>query len=587
MHLFCTVIKHEKLIYIKESFRLNAFINFRVFLPKGAHCCQQHLCDNGEDFNSDAYNLLATIGKENNIFLNAKEIENLLDDLRDACLKEKENQNYNYLERIPKDRFKDEFGISSTDLDNLYNHVKENGTASKMALAAYLMYLRTGQSQAQIASKFRMSQSNFSRYIDTARCDLINIFVPLHLGITNRQVLRDNCTVIAKTLYNLGKENIVTVWDGTYLYLPKSTNFRFQRVTYSGQKKRNLVKPMMCITPNGYIVDVLGPKNLWSANMGDADIFLQIMQTDWFKTTFKPNDIFILDRGFDHVKSELQSNGFCVEVPCNISKGQSQFSEQEANISRRCTKTRWVIECINRRLKEYKYLARMIPLKGVPHLYQDTRIVAALYNAYGKRLYSYDDKPSAANLILENMNKPNLLKELVEQCQLNRQKCRFARLAINEILDFSHFTMDELKKISGAYQLSLAKSYIGDHLYNGEYEFEVMKEDKHPNYQSVGIIIQQPLFIRARMQSRHITKEQCLMYILLDLREQSISCVKHYYCQCKTGARTVYSCAHVLTLIWYLSCDRNNEMLKTPAAFLNRHFPSNLPVEESENSDED
>ncbi|KMQ84744.1 vacuolar protein sorting-associated protein 13c, partial [Lasius niger] len=236
--------------------------------------CHQHLCDNGEDFNSDAYNLLATIGKENNIFLNAKEIENLLDDLRDACLKEKENQNYNYLERIPKDRFKDEFGISSTDLDNLYNHVKENGTASKMALAAYLMYLRTGQSQAQIASKFRMSQSNFSRYIDTARCDLINIFVPLHLGITNRQVLRDNCTVIAKTLYNLGEENIVT-------------------------------------------------------------------------------------------------------------------------------------------------------------------------------------------------------------------KCRFARLAINEILDFPRFTVDELKKISGAYQLSLAKSYIGDHLYNGEYEFEVMKEDKHPNYQSV------------------------------------------------------------------------------------------------------
>lgn len=93
-----------------------------------------------------------------------------------------------------------------------------------------------------------------------------------------------------------------------------------------------------------------------------------------------------------------------MEIPCNLSKGQSQFSEQEVNISRRCTKTRWVIRlCINRRLKEYKYLARTILLKGVPHLYQDTRIVAALYNAYGKRLYSDDDKSvptSVANLIL-------------------------------------------------------------------------------------------------------------------------------------------------------------------------------------------
>lgn len=166
-----------------------------------------------------------------------------------------------------------------------------------MALAAYLMYLRTGQSQAQIASKFRMSQSNFLWYIDTVRCDLINIFVPLHLGIANRQVLRDNCTVRAKILCNLGEKNIVTVWDGTYLYLPKSANFCFQKVTYSEQKKRNLVKPMMYITPNGYIVDVLDPKNLWSANMDDADIFRQILQIDWFKTTFKPNDIFI--RGFD------------------------------------------------------------------------------------------------------------------------------------------------------------------------------------------------------------------------------------------------------------------------------------------------
>ncbi|MFO0003396.1 MAG: transposase family protein [bacterium] len=63
---------------------------------------------------------------------------------------------------------------------------------------------------------------------------------------------------MVKLLFELDDEILVLIADGTYLYCEKSLNNQLQRKTYSGQKKRHLIKPFIIITSDGYIVDVFG-----------------------------------------------------------------------------------------------------------------------------------------------------------------------------------------------------------------------------------------------------------------------------------------------------------------------------------------
>ncbi|KYN19487.1 hypothetical protein ALC57_08180, partial [Trachymyrmex cornetzi] len=47
------------------------------------------------------------------------------------------------------------------------------------------------------------------------------------------------------------------IWDGTYVYIHKSSNNVFQRSCYSMHKQLPLIKPMACVALNEYIIDEL------------------------------------------------------------------------------------------------------------------------------------------------------------------------------------------------------------------------------------------------------------------------------------------------------------------------------------------
>ena len=84
--------------------------------------------------------------------------------------------------------------------------------------------------------------------------------VPQNIGpnhLKRDDFLKHN-TKIAKCLLNLGADTFAVIADGTYCYIQKSSNFYFQRVTYSGQKKRHLVKPFVICCTDGYIIDIFG-----------------------------------------------------------------------------------------------------------------------------------------------------------------------------------------------------------------------------------------------------------------------------------------------------------------------------------------
>ena len=158
------------------------------------------------------------------------------------------------------------------------------------------MHLYRGSSQAEIGSIMHLSQATISRIIYSTRETISSKFVPSYLNNITRDKIKEETSAIARHLNDIeeSEDRLITVWDGTYVYLNKSTNYRFQRVTYSGQKKRNFLKPMVAVTTNGYIIDIFGPNRLWAATVSDADILGYIMNTDWFQQFFKSGDVFIL-----------------------------------------------------------------------------------------------------------------------------------------------------------------------------------------------------------------------------------------------------------------------------------------------------
>lgn len=83
-------------------------------------------------------------------------------------------------------------------------------------------------------------------------------FGPEHL--TRETALKDHSR---RMYYNLFKETdqykIFLIMDGTYIYIEKSGDIAIQKKTFSGQKKRNLIKFFMIILPSGYILHAGGP----------------------------------------------------------------------------------------------------------------------------------------------------------------------------------------------------------------------------------------------------------------------------------------------------------------------------------------
>ena len=65
---------------------------------------------------------------------------------------------------------------------------------------------------------------------------------------------------------------------GTYLYIDKPSNFDTQRKTYSAQKHRNLIKPMVFVLGDGYILEASGPYICDDRN-NDATILKHIEAT--------------------------------------------------------------------------------------------------------------------------------------------------------------------------------------------------------------------------------------------------------------------------------------------------------------------
>ena len=91
--------------------------------------------------------------------------------------------------------------------------------------------------------------------------------------------------------------------------------------------------------------------------------------------------MIVVDRGFRDCVNAMEDLGLNV-VFSPFLNGQRQFTASAANQSRFVSKVRWVVEAANAQIKQFKFLATIVPNSSSPHLAQYLSIVCSIINRY-------------------------------------------------------------------------------------------------------------------------------------------------------------------------------------------------------------
>ncbi|CAG2205759.1 unnamed protein product [Mytilus edulis] len=359
-------------------------------------------------------------------------------------------------------------------------------------------------------SFWNRSKRKVSKIVQQAKSALSEDFVPSYIGfhhISRDEIIENHTTNFATQLFsNFLSDSVITIMDGTYIYIQKSNKFKFQRRCFSMHKHRPLLKPMVVTSTDGYILSILGPY-LADGKNNDASIVQHMMRSndENMMKWFKKDDILILDRGFRDALEFLHACGFQTESPAFLAKSAKQFSTEDANLSRLVTKIRWTVESVNARIKTWKYFDKVVPNIDILNLKEYLRIVGAICNKFKPPLItSVEEHCDIARSMLEKSKQPNLLQERVlKDKALGKRSREWVPLHDCKHYDnFPKLTVDYLRSLTfGVYQLYQAPNYADQHLDNdGDIDIFL-----HTVSSSI---------VQAKIQSRHTScKQYCLWLI--------------------------------------------------------------------------
>ena len=187
--------------------------------------------------------------------------------------------NNQFIETLSSERCMDLMGVNKNDFEDLCSLISDNewdyDACKKTCIGLYLIRLRTGSSIKKIVASHNVSSySKCVRMIHKARNVLFECFVGKFFGIKHltRGILNiEHTTELSRHIFDVEEDSTISVWDGTYIYIEKSSNYTFQKSTYSVHKNRNLLKMMMVVSTTGFIIDYL---NFVKRNLTEKWIFI-------------------------------------------------------------------------------------------------------------------------------------------------------------------------------------------------------------------------------------------------------------------------------------------------------------------------
>ncbi|CAF2624748.1 unnamed protein product [Rotaria sp. Silwood2] len=583
---------------INQSIRIQYLLDHNIYIPIGNRCCSSHNFDKAVDIQSVEQ---IKKNKLNYCMIKRDELITILNEMKEE-LKNKDCKIHALNQNPPLNFDDDEAPMSDSNYHVLTGLTREqfNDLCSEIppsalrdtdirtprtAIACLLVKLRLGLSHQALCTLFSVEDKRkMSRILDSACTAIKRYFVPKHLGfshIERQKVIDIHTRPLAKILLGDNDPNkCIIILDGTYCYIQKSANNLLQRRTYSLHKGKPLVKPMMIVSSDGYIISVMGPF-LADGRNNDAEITKNIIYnnkqgfTDWLH----PGDLVLVDRGFRDCIPDLEKFGYKTKMPCFLKKDQSQFTTCEANQTRLVTKIRWVIESANGRVKQWQFFNKIIPNSMIEKIGDYFEIVCAMINCY-RPVFIQDTSHDSeiAEKMLKLARETNKIKDYVERMKSKSEKRLkwIAMDAANAISDFPKMNFNKLQELTlGIYQLKQARSYTTEHVSsNGAFMVKVANE--------------RPDLIRAQVQSRHKNSTNYDVYV-----QYNKTNISGWYCTCKNGSRVVGCCGHVASIIYYLAYARYNpkHLQQRASDYYNSITDaqdySDLSDTNSENSDDD
>ena len=154
-----------------------------------------------------------------------------------------------------------------------------------------------------------------------------------------------------------------------------------------------------------------------------------------------------------------------------------------------------------------------------------------------------------AELTVSRMSTSNSLEERAKNEPWMTKRLNWR--SISEVLlpSFPRLTEEDLKEIAlGSYQLQLAREYTNQHVKKkSPYQIQIHHDKEDENIIRVKI--------GSRMSS-HSMHNALIEFVPFSVGPSSI---KGKYCSCKVGSRTVGLCAHLCSVIWFLSYARHRD----------------------------
>ena len=564
--------------HLKPEYKF--FKKKRIFIPKGNRCCSIHIIK--KRFFEDELNNMKIHSNFSKI--EVSDLMNFVNQLSDNCNHELKNAVGDG--SLSDERLKTFTGLTWENLNKLcgmMTSMRNSKTRTVLqALVVFLFKLRTGSSNNVIAAVLGLDYAQqVSDYCEEVMTSFEKDVLPNHFGyssLSREDLVNNQTSEIAKKLYELN-DQLVLIFDGTYIRHEKSTNNNYQRKSYSIQKKVPLCKPFTICTTNGYIVEMEGP---FYATQNDAEIMKILLNNpNGLQKIMKAGDICVVDRGFRDVVKQLEERGYKVFMPALKGK-RAQLRTEESNDSRWITKIRWVVEAIHGILgQKYQLLHHTLDNKLLPKIRLFFRIACFLNNTFGKRLQSDFE---VSNEIIQQMksrrNVENSLAEEVEAQHWNRRKTQFQQLTSADLLDFPELTERDLKILfTGSYQLSQAVSYLAEMMdQSGNIILYYLKASENQNNTIIKILV----------KSRHVNSKTYICYIDYICHSVSYSSIQRYVCDCPNGRRTVGCCSHIAAVIYYLSHARYLSKIIRPGEILSNMFTAeevNPVINEDSNED--
>lgn len=299
-------------------------------------------------------------GTQNYILLTDEELVEWVDAITEEATRTKLPIDFNEDSKMTNEEYEVLTGLNREEFDTLLTYCRADLRNSpcrtaRNALAIFLLKMRLNLPQRILAYLFGIvHKSRISDILRSVTKSLLKRFVSKYLGFTHisrEDLATHHTSPFARKLYGLSQSSICLVLDATYLRLQKSSNHAEQLKTWSNHKHYNLGKPMVVSTDTSYFLAAEGP--YYADNNNNDGKILKSMLTppSSFATFLEPEDILLLDRGFRDAIPTLDELNLKHLMPHLLSKKQKQFTTEEGNESRKCTKIRWQVEAAHGKVK--------------------------------------------------------------------------------------------------------------------------------------------------------------------------------------------------------------------------------------------